>query len=40
MNQIAILSDIHPNLPAFKAVLRDVKNCGAERVIFLSDTFG
>jgi predicted phosphodiesterase len=40
MNQIAILSDIHSNLPALEAVLRDVKNCGADRVIFLGDTVG
>ncbi len=37
---IAILSDIHSNLPAFKAVLRDVKQSGARQIVFLGDIVG
>ncbi len=40
MNKIAILTDIHANLPAFVAVLRDVQASGAERVVFLGDIVG
>ena len=34
---IAILSDIHANRPALEAVLREVKQCGVDRVVFLGD---
>lgn len=40
MGKIAILSDIHANLPALKAVLRDVQQSGADRIIFLGDIVG
>lgn len=40
MSRIAILSDIHANLPAFEAVLRDVEESGAERIVFLGDIVG
>lgn len=40
MSQIAILSDIHANLHALKAVLRDVQNTNAKKIVFLGDTVG
>ncbi len=40
MKPIAILSDIHANLPALLAVLREVQTSGAARVIFLGDLVG
>lgn len=40
MSKIAILSDIHANLPAFKAVLREVRKSGAEQIVFLGDIVG
>jgi hypothetical protein len=40
MGKIAILSDIHSNLPALTAVLRDVQASGAERIAFLGDIVG
>jgi putative phosphoesterase len=35
--KIAVLSDIHGNLPAFEAVVADFRRQGAEKVIFLGD---
>lgn len=40
MGKIAILSDIHSNLPALTPVLRDVQTSGAERIVFLGDIVG
>lgn len=40
MPKIALLADIHSNLIAFKAVLNDVRQSGAERIIFLGDIVG
>lgn len=40
MSKIAILSDIHGNLPALEAVLRDVEECGADQIVFLGDIVG
>jgi predicted phosphodiesterase len=40
MSKIAILSDIHSNLPALTAVLREVEASGAERFVFLGDIVG
>lgn len=40
MPPIAILSDIHANLPALTAVLREVEECGVERILFLGDIVG
>jgi predicted phosphodiesterase len=37
MSEIAILSDIHTNLPALEAVLRDVEQSKAGRIVFLGD---
>lgn len=37
---IAVLSDIHGNLPALKAVLKDIKNNGVEQVTCLGDIVG
>ncbi|MEI6808510.1 MAG: metallophosphoesterase family protein [bacterium] len=36
----AIVSDIHANLPAWKAVLRDIKLNGADEIICLGDVVG
>lgn len=36
----AIVSDIHANLPAWKAVLRDIKSNGADEIICLGDVVG
>ena len=36
----AILSDVHGNLEAFRAVAQDLRNQGAERVAFLGDVVG
>ena len=40
MSEIAILSDIHTNLPALEAVLRDVDQSEAGRIVFLGDIVG
>ncbi len=40
MPKIALLSDIHANLPALEAVLREVKSSGAEDIVFLGDIVG
>jgi diadenosine tetraphosphatase ApaH/serine/threonine PP2A family protein phosphatase len=40
MPPIAILSDIHSNLIALQAVLREVKDSGATRIVFLGDIVG
>jgi predicted phosphodiesterase len=40
MSKIAILSDIHSNLPALQAVLSEIETIGAGRIIFLGDTIG
>jgi len=40
MSKIAILADIHANLPALEAVLRDVEKSGATRIVFLGDIIG
>jgi len=36
----AIVSDIHANLQAWKAVLRDIRSLGADRIICLGDIVG
>jgi len=38
--KIAVISDIHANLPALEAVLRDINNRGADRIICLGDLIG
>lgn len=40
MPKIALLSDIHANLPALEAVLREVKSSGAKDIVFLGDIVG
>ncbi|WP_090819685.1 metallophosphoesterase [Paenibacillus sp. yr247] len=40
MEKIAIISDIHGNLPALEAVLVDIKRRGIERIICLGDLVG
>lgn len=40
MQKIAILSDIHANLPALEAVLREVEQCGVDIIVFLGDIVG
>ena len=36
----AVISDIHANAAALRAVLTDAQDCGAERVICLGDVLG
>ncbi|MDD3715337.1 MAG: metallophosphoesterase family protein [Atribacterota bacterium] len=38
--KIAVLSDIHSNLPALKAVLRDIENLQPDKMICLGDLVG
>lgn len=40
MNKIAIISDIHGNIPALKSVLSDIKSRKIEKIICLGDLAG
>jgi len=40
LQQIAVISDIHGNLPALEAVLADIRQRGITRIICLGDTIG
>ncbi|HZK83146.1 MAG TPA: metallophosphoesterase family protein [Desulfosporosinus sp.] len=40
MEKIAVISDIHGNIPALKAVLEDIKNRNIERIFCLGDLAG
>jgi putative phosphoesterase len=40
MERIAIISDIHGNMPALEAVLEDIESRGIERIICLGDLAG
>jgi predicted phosphodiesterase len=40
MDRIAIISDIHGNIPALEAVLSDIKSRGIERIMCLGDLAG
>ena len=40
MEKIAIISDIHGNLPALEAVLHDIKRRGITRIFCLGDLVG
>ena len=40
MMRIAVISDIHANLPALKAVLRDIREQGADEIYCLGDLVG
>src|SRR5260221_2634203 len=38
--RVALLSDVHGNLPAFEAVLNDVRSTGVDQIWNLGDTVG
>ncbi|MFI5910492.1 metallophosphoesterase family protein [Dactylosporangium sp. NPDC051541] len=38
--RVAVLADVHANLPALEAVLDDVDACGADRIVLLGDIAG
>jgi predicted phosphodiesterase len=40
MEKIAIISDIHGNMPAFEAVLKDIRERGIRRIFCLGDLVG
>lgn len=40
MDKIAVISDIHGNIPALEAVLKDIKLKGIERIVCLGDLVG
>ena len=40
MDKIAVISDIHGNIPALESVLQDIKLRGIERIICLGDLVG
>ncbi|MBY0597522.1 metallophosphoesterase family protein [Bacillus bingmayongensis] len=40
MDKIAVISDIHGNIPALEAVLKDIKLRGIERIFCLGDLVG
>ncbi|UUZ93844.1 metallophosphatase family protein [Paenibacillus sp. P25] len=40
MDTIAVISDIHSNLPALEAVLKDIRNRGIHRIVCLGDLVG
>jgi protein phosphatase len=40
MEKIAVISDIHGNMPAFEAVLKDIKGRGIKRIFCLGDLVG
>lgn len=40
MEQLALISDIHGNLPALEAVLEDIKNRDINKIICLGDVIG
>ena len=40
MDYIAIISDLHGNLPALEAVLRDIKRRHISRIFCLGDLIG
>lgn len=40
MEQLALISDIHGNLPALEAVLKDIKDRCINKIICLGDTIG
>lgn len=40
MDKIAVISDIHGNIPALEAVLEDIKSRGIERIFCLGDLVG
>ena len=40
LDKIAIISDIHGNLPALEAVLKDIDSSGVSQIICLGDMIG
>lgn len=40
MNRMAIISDIHGNIPALQAVLNDIRKRGIKRIVCLGDLVG
>ncbi len=40
MEKIAVISDIHGNMPAFEAVLKDIRRRGIKRILCLGDLVG
>ena len=40
MDKIAVISDIHGNIPALESVLQDIKLRGIKRIICLVDLVG
>ena len=40
MNKIAVISDIHGNLPALETVLKDIQNRNIDRIVCLGDLAG
>ncbi|MDD5339111.1 MAG: metallophosphoesterase family protein [Dehalococcoidales bacterium] len=40
MEQIAVISDVHGNMPALEAVLKDIKKRGIKRIFCLGDLVG
>jgi len=40
LDKIAVISDIHGNIPALEAVLKDIKLKGIERIVCLGDLVG
>lgn len=40
LDKIAIISDIHGNLPALEAVLKDIDRRGVSQIICLGDMIG
>ena len=40
MEKIAVISDIHGNIPAFETVLADIKQRGADQIVCLGDLAG
>lgn len=40
MDKIAVISDIHGNIPALESVLQDIKLRGIKRIICLGDLVG
>ena len=40
MDRIAVISDIHGNLPALKAIFKDIEENNIERIICIGDLVG
>ena len=40
LERIAVIADVHGNIPALEAVLKDIEQRGIKRIICLGDTIG